>query len=852
MTDTPSQQRGKYHILQEIGRGGFGVVYQAHDPGLDRIVALKVLAPYLMVDPGFVAQFHREAQLVARLDHPHIVTVYDVGEDQGQHFIAMQYVEGQSLDRRLSRGQPWPPEQVLPLAEQIAQALDYAHAQGVLHLDLKPGNILLADDGRVWLTDFGLGRAAGGATQPASVMTGGTAAYLSPEQADLEEPRPITPLADIYAFGVVLYQLCTGRVPFEGNPIAVANAHVNQQPPRPTLLNDGLSQAVEEVLLRALAKSPQARFPDAASLVEALAEAVRTGQARPSVARVITVEPFILGDFRVRTLRELALACEGVWEEAVEQLYDGSLEKWLTEARVLGAAAEAERIRKEQAEAQGREREVGLEEFLLWTGYVTDPALGVKPETLDFGAEEKGYGYRLRAILTVQNAGRGLLWGEVISLAPWVEVLDELRFWLRPGERQEVLLEADLDALPSGQAEVTDAVAVRTQVGEQRVGARVEVWGPEVHLDPMELDLGEVGEGEEVVRTLTVANRGRGALMGTVSSDASWLTVVPERFRCTAGRRQVVQVRVDSGRLPAARRALEASITLETNEGVYSVPARVVNPSAMGIMVPELVRVPAGPFTMGSDEIDGAKPVNTVNLPEYWIGKYPVTNEEYACFIHATGYPAPYQSNDQAKPYNWQGNNPPRGKEKHPVVLVNWHDAVAYCHWLSDETGEPYCLPTEAEWEKAARGTGKQVSALIMKELLIARLEAEREGAALGTDGRIYPWGYAWDAKQCNTQEGKAGSTTPVGQYPQGASPYGALDMAGNVWEWCSSLYQGYPYRPDDGREDMTSSGKRVLRGGSWISGRDGARCAVRLRSSPVGRSNVVGFRCCAVATSSL
>jgi len=821
-----SQQLGKYHILDEIGHGGFGVVYKAHDPGLDRIVALKVLAPYLRDDPGFVTQFHREAQLVARLDHPHIVTVYDVGEYQGQHFIAMQYVEGQPLDRRLSRGQPWPLEQMLPLAEQVAGALDYAHAQGVLHLDLKPGNILLADDGRAWLTDFGLGRAVGSASQPASVMAGGTAAYLSPEQADLEEPRPITPLADIYAFGVVLYQLCTGRVPFEGNPIAVANAHVNQQPPRPTLLNDGLSQAVEEVLLRALAKSPQARFPDAANLVEALAEAIRTGEVRPSVARIITTEPLVLGDFRVRSLRELAQACDGAWEEAVERLYDGSLEKWLTKARILGAAAEAERICKARSKEQEREREIGLEEFLLWTGYVTEPVLGVKPETLDFGAEEKGYGYRLIAVLTLQNAGRGLLWGEVTPLVPWIAVPEDTRFWVRPGERHEVLVEAELDALPSGRTEVAEAVAVRTQVGEERVGARIEAWGPQVHLDPSELDFGEIKGSEELVRLLTVANQGRGALVGTARSDVPWLTVTPESFRCTAGRRQVLQVRVEPARLPAVRRALEIPIILETNEGVLRVPVRAMNPRAIDVHVlePELVHVPAGLFTMGSDEINEAKPVHTVNLPEYWIGKYPVTNEEYAVFVRATGHPAPYVGESWAQPYNWQENNPPRGKEKHPVVLVSWHDAVAYCRWLSEMTGKPYRLPTEAEWEKAARGT----------------------------DGRRYPWGNNWDAKRCNTQEAKAGGTTPVGQYPQGASPYGALDMAGNVWEWCSSLHQSYPYWADDGREDMAASGPRVLRGGAWDGDRGGARCADRSGNYPVDRNYYVGFRCCAVATSSL
>ena len=271
---------------------------------------------------------------------------------------------------------------------------------------------------------------------------------------------------------------------------------------------------------------------------------------------------------------------------------------------------------------------------------------------------------------------------------------------------------------------------------------------------------------------------------------------------------------MNPARLPAARRALETSITLETNEGVFRVPVRLVNPRAVDILEPELVCVPAGPFTMGSNDIDDGKPAHTVDLPEYWIGKHPVTNEEYAQFVRATG---------RAVPEGWQGNKPPSGKEKHPVVNVSWHDAVAYCRWLSEMTGKSYRLPTEAEWEKAARGT----------------------------DRRQYPWGDQWDAKRCNTTEGGANSTTPVGQYPRGASPYGALDMAGNVWEWCSSLYQPYPYRADDGREDVTASAYRVLRGGSWSSDRYDARCACRYRGDPDNRY-FIGFRCCACATSSL
>jgi formylglycine-generating enzyme required for sulfatase activity len=227
---------------------------------------------------------------------------------------------------------------------------------------------------------------------------------------------------------------------------------------------------------------------------------------------------------------------------------------------------------------------------------------------------------------------------------------------------------------------------------------------------------------------------------------------------------------------------------------------------------PELVFIPAGEFLMGSDPIkdkdatDGEQPQHRLYLPDYAIAKTPVTNAQYLAFMRATNHDAPE---------HWEGRKPPVGEEDHPVVNVSWHSAMAYCSWLSEVTGKPYRLPSEAEWEKGARGT----------------------------DGRIYPWGNAWDTGRCNSSEGGKGRTTPVGSYPQGASPYGLLDMAGNVWEWCHSLYGPYPYNAEDGREDAQAGGARVLRGGAFLDDAGNMRCAAHLRSYPVYGVNLVGFR---------
>jgi formylglycine-generating enzyme required for sulfatase activity len=227
---------------------------------------------------------------------------------------------------------------------------------------------------------------------------------------------------------------------------------------------------------------------------------------------------------------------------------------------------------------------------------------------------------------------------------------------------------------------------------------------------------------------------------------------------------------------------------------------------------PELILIAAGDFLMGSDPKkdklaqDDEQSQHRLYLPDYFVAKTPVTNAQYAAFMEAT---------DHKQPRHWEGGKPPSGREDHPVIYVTWHDAMAYCNWLAEVTGKAYRLPSEAEWEKGARGT----------------------------DGRIYPWGNQWDPKRCNSREGGRGDTSPVGAYPQGASPYGLLDMAGNVWEWCHSLQKPYPYDARDGREDSKASGLRGVRGGAFYNSGWNVRCACRLRDYPINLYGDRGFR---------
>ena len=205
--------------------------------------------------------------------------------------------------------------------------------------------------------------------------------------------------------------------------------------------------------------------------------------------------------------------------------------------------------------------------------------------------------------------------------------------------------------------------------------------------------------------------------------------------------------------------------------------------------------VPAGNFLMGSaasdpDARDDEKPQHPVYLPAYYLGKYPITNQQYQVFVQSTGH---------RKPPHWENGRIPHNQANHPVNHVFWSDAVAFCRWAARVSGTPIRLLTEAEWEKGARGQ----------------------------KGHHYPWGNSWRSGYSNTEGGKRG-TTSVGHYPRGVSPYGAHDMIGNVWEWTSSLLRPYPYRADDGRENMDVNEVRVCRGGAWYSDSKAARAAYR------------------------
>ena len=539
---------GKYELHEQLGRGGFGTVYHAIDTTLEREVALKVLHPQLTTDPYFLEKFRNEAILVAALDSFNIVTIYDLSEMDGRVFIAMRYMAGGSLKRKLEKYGAISYEDTLRYFRQVCSGLQVAHKQGMVHRDVKPENILFDKQGNAVISDFGLAKAVQQSSVSMTSITGsvGTPAYRAQEiWTESQHPSPAT---DIYSLGCVLCEMLTGKVLFDAStPEGILTQHLINGAQIPRQFPNTVPSGIQDVIGKALAKDPRDRFQTTCEMVNSL-DRLDTIQA----TRKIDIEPV----------------------------------------------------------------------------------------------------------------------------------------YIIPAKREELIQK--------------------------------------------------------------------------------------EKIRISEK---------DSMRM---------------------------------------VYIPAGEFTMGSNEIhENEIPEHIVYLDGYWINETPVTNIMYAGFLN---YSKIEKDIDLETLFNFKVNNRIIYRNnkwvaieryaQHPVVWITWFGASAYSKWAGRQ------LPTEAQWEKAARGT----------------------------DSRIFPWGNLIPDKRPVNFNFNIGNTSEVGIFPDGASPFGVLDMAGNVWEWVADWYDRKyyssqkqwrnPVGPDE------NSSHRVLRGGSWNSNSDNIRSSYRLGSFPSTTYLSFGFRC--------
>jgi eukaryotic-like serine/threonine-protein kinase len=277
---------GRYEIDSVLGQGGMAKVFRGTDQVLGRTVAIKVLSPQFADDAQFVARFRREAQAAAALNQPNIVGVFDTGSQGDVHFIVMEYVEGRTLRDVIRAEGPLLPERAAEIADAVARALETAHEAGMVHRDIKPGNIMLTSDGEVKVMDFGIARTSTGDTLTQTAAVLGTASYLSPEQA---QGQPVDARSDLYSLGCVLYEMSTGRPPFSGDsPVAIAYKHVKDDPVAPSRINPDVPSDLEAVILKSMAKNPANRYQTAAEMRQDLG---RLMQGLPTLAT-----PVMAGD----------------------------------------------------------------------------------------------------------------------------------------------------------------------------------------------------------------------------------------------------------------------------------------------------------------------------------------------------------------------------------------------------------------------------------------------------------------------------------------------------------------------------------------------------------------------------
>jgi serine/threonine-protein kinase len=772
----------RYAKTEFLGRGGTGEVRAALDREIGRVVALKTVNAGAAANPKVTTNFIEEARLTAQLEHPNIVPVYDIGRlADGQPYYTMRVVKRKSLRDVLDdrARDPWPLVRVLGVLLDVTRALAYAHTRGVIHRDIKPENVLLGDFGEVYVADWGTARVrptsemdVGKRTAPNdSSSTHGTVGYIAPEVLRGEVDR-IDHRADLFALGVILYEILTGVHPFAASPApAIILATCTREPTPPRAIVPSCPLLLEDLCLALLAKDPEDRprtAQDVGNEIEAfLAGARETERRREEARRLCEVAKSPLARFAA-----LEREREASSREAEAKL--GDVKAWEpVEKKRAGWALE------DRAAAAQRDGERAIAEAIeLYT-----KAIGYDAESTD---AHRGlaniYWQRARA---AEEEGR-------LATQAYYEAL---------------VTEHDVGGVYAELLKAEAVLSLRTNPPGAQVF--VQRWA----------------EQDRVLVPSAERSLGRTPLDAARLEPGSYLlTIKAQGYRDT---RYPVKL-ARGGRH-------EATVNLYRDEEIGE----------------GFVYVPAASAIFGGDP-EAYEPLARQELfvDDYAIMRFPVTLRDYCAFLDHLDLVDPAQALRRAHqsraddvtvrrgengrwepdPSNIEGEArklfpPDQGHLwEVPVNTVDWFDAVAFCKWRSEVTGATVRLPTELEWEKAARGV----------------------------DGRHYPWGNRFDPTFCLNRESRSFivQPEPIGTFPTDESPYGVRDMAGGMREWVADVFgqataeqlAAEPEPPPD--MERGTSTWRMVRSGNWRSDGQWARAASRGGQFALVIGPGLGFRC--------
>jgi formylglycine-generating enzyme required for sulfatase activity len=777
----------------------------------------------------FLRRFQREARNLERLQHPYIVRFYGLEQDEGLAFMLMDYIEGTTLRKEIFRAEgPFTERKALEVLRPVCAALHYAHNLGVVHCDVKPANIMLERSGRVLVADFGIARMAESTTT--TLVGAGTPAYMAPEQVTGGEPSPQT---DLYALGIVLYELLTGgERPFTGEQAGITGSTTEKvlweqnhlAPPAPRRYNPDLSpelEAVEKIVLEPetgfetrvygsedglqaapeqnptlpVEKPPVEREPGHIFPVEDLPQ---VEQEQDPAQLVEEPEP-AEGEPSPADIMEEAGVGPGVGYTTRVDESEGALPVASEQSSVLPAEepqqAEREPESADQVEEAGGEAGTGYTtlpvEELLQVEHEQGPASPVEEAGV-----EPGTRYTTHVDESKEAPGGA---GEKPALP--VEEAPQAKYELGRADRLE-------------EASVEAGTDYTTRVFEPEGGPPVEhEQGPArpVEAPPAEGEAKQVFPVEEPLTEKMEAPGARTAFLAWVVAAFLLLSVGGGLWLWGGG----------GGKSPVPTESSMAQIITKAPTAPPT-PSATIDPTpTLGIgstQVSEkdgmtLVYVPSGKFSMGVSDLNpeaeaDENPQHSVYLDAFWIDQTEVTTAMYTRCVQSEACRLPEDASSASRPA-YYGN---ALYEDYPVIYISWEDASAYCAWAGRR------LPSEAEWEKAARGT----------------------------DGLIYPWGDTAPDPSLLNFDDRANDTTEVGKFPSGASPYGALDLAGNVYEWVQDWYQGGYYYSSPVRNPTGPDwgDDRVVRGGSWDSVARNVRASNRNWGVPDGESSDIGFRC--------